>query len=64
MRQVGACWVDWRVGTRVYLAVDHRHTGEVAQVDGAIVTVRWENGWLSEHRFTALRDEKSFSWHR
>ena len=64
MIKSGSFWVPFRVGARVFQAVDPRHDGTVVAV-GEKVTVRWDDtGWLSDHKSFELKPEgATVNWH-
>lgn len=63
------CWskklIPFRVWDYVRLKADPRHVGEVTGHDGrGQVTVRWPNGWISEHRETELEKDTVYGCDR
>lgn len=46
--------VPFRVWDAVSQKIDPRHVGEVTAVHYNTITVRWHNGWTSEHQANEL----------
>jgi len=56
------CWsaalAPYKLRDKVRIKIDPRHRGEIIAVVRNKITVRWENGWTSEHDVKEILLEK------